>query len=157
MSSPPFRDALRDRYRIERELGRGGMATVYLAQDLKHSRPVGLKGSRARRTCTGSSTSPSSGWCSTCRPRRSPVREGERGLALIKDLHSGLESHYLLRQMALAYLLVGERDRAVDTLEQLLGIKQHYSAGWLRVDPTFAGLRGEERFRRITGKPTLSP
>jgi serine/threonine-protein kinase len=40
---PPFRDALRDRYRIEREFGRGGMATVYLAQDLKHRRPVGLK------------------------------------------------------------------------------------------------------------------
>jgi len=36
-------EALRDRYVIERELGRGGMATVYLARDLKHSRPVALK------------------------------------------------------------------------------------------------------------------
>ena len=35
--------ALRDRYRIERELGRGGMATVYLAHDLRHDRPVALK------------------------------------------------------------------------------------------------------------------
>ena len=35
--------ALRDRYRIERELGAGGMATVYLADDLKHHRPVALK------------------------------------------------------------------------------------------------------------------
>jgi hypothetical protein len=35
--------ALADRYTIERELGRGGMATVYLAQDLKHHRPVALK------------------------------------------------------------------------------------------------------------------
>src|SRR5262250_837901 len=34
---------LRDRYVLERELGRGGMATVYLAQDLKHDRPVALK------------------------------------------------------------------------------------------------------------------
>jgi eukaryotic-like serine/threonine-protein kinase len=35
--------ALADRYRIERDLGRGGMATVYLAHDLKHDRPVALK------------------------------------------------------------------------------------------------------------------
>jgi len=38
-----LRVALADRYRIERELGRGGMATVFLAQDLKHDRPVALK------------------------------------------------------------------------------------------------------------------
>jgi len=35
--------ALADRYRIERELGQGGMATVYLAQDLKHDRKVAVK------------------------------------------------------------------------------------------------------------------
>ena len=32
-----------DRYQVEREVGRGGMATVYLAQDRKHQRPVALK------------------------------------------------------------------------------------------------------------------
>jgi len=35
--------ALADRYRIERELGAGGMATVYLARDLKHQRRVAIK------------------------------------------------------------------------------------------------------------------
>jgi serine/threonine protein kinase len=38
-----LRAVLADQYTLERELGRGGMATVYLAQDLKHSRPVALK------------------------------------------------------------------------------------------------------------------
>lgn len=38
-----LRPALAERYAIERELGRGGMATVYLAQDLRHDRPVALK------------------------------------------------------------------------------------------------------------------
>jgi tetratricopeptide (TPR) repeat protein len=36
-------DALAGRYRVERELGRGGMATVWLARDLKHDRRVALK------------------------------------------------------------------------------------------------------------------
>jgi serine/threonine protein kinase len=35
--------ALADRYRIERELGQGGMATVYLAEDLRHDRKVAIK------------------------------------------------------------------------------------------------------------------
>src|SRR6187551_1746960 len=35
--------ALADRYRIERELGAGGMATVYLARDLRHDRDVAIK------------------------------------------------------------------------------------------------------------------
>jgi eukaryotic-like serine/threonine-protein kinase len=39
----PLGDALRDRYLLERELGRGGMATVYLARDLRHDRLVALK------------------------------------------------------------------------------------------------------------------
>jgi len=42
---PPERlaNALADRYRFLRELGRGGMATVYLAEDLKHNRTLAIK------------------------------------------------------------------------------------------------------------------
>ena len=50
-SLPPFvtvqaervHTALSDRYRVDRELGAGGMATVYLAHDLKHDRDVAIK------------------------------------------------------------------------------------------------------------------
>ena len=38
-----LREGLRDRYAFERELGRGGMATVFLARDLRYDRPVALK------------------------------------------------------------------------------------------------------------------
>ena len=49
--SDPFGGALADRYAIEREVGRGGMATVYLARDLKHGRRVAIK---VQREASGS-------------------------------------------------------------------------------------------------------
>lgn len=42
-SVPPLAGLLADLYRFERELGQGGMATVYLAEDLKHGRKVAIK------------------------------------------------------------------------------------------------------------------
>src|SRR3982751_111794 len=45
LTEPPsaLQLALSDRYRVERELGAGGMATVYLARDLRHDRDVAIK------------------------------------------------------------------------------------------------------------------
>jgi tRNA A-37 threonylcarbamoyl transferase component Bud32 len=42
-AAPALVAALQDRYRLDRELGQGGMATVYLAEDLKHHRQVAIK------------------------------------------------------------------------------------------------------------------
>jgi serine/threonine-protein kinase len=42
-ATPSFAESVRERYLLERELGHGGMATVYLARDLKHDRYVALK------------------------------------------------------------------------------------------------------------------
>lgn len=43
MSLEQLKTALADRYRLERELGQGGMATLYLAHDLKNDRKVAIK------------------------------------------------------------------------------------------------------------------
>ena len=40
---PPLVDALAHHYRFDRQLGAGGMATVYLAHDHKHGREVAIK------------------------------------------------------------------------------------------------------------------
>jgi len=66
--------ALADRYRIERELGAGGMATVYLAQDVRHDRKVALK---------------------VLRPELSAILGGERFLAEIKTTANLQHPHIL--------------------------------------------------------------
>ncbi len=55
LSSIPdrLRTALADGYRLECELGSGGMATVYLAEDLKHSRRVAIKVLRPELVASG--------------------------------------------------------------------------------------------------------
>ena len=50
-----LKTALSDRYAIEREIGAGGMATVYLAEDLKLHRKVALKVLRPELTAALSS------------------------------------------------------------------------------------------------------
>jgi len=69
-----LRAALASRYAIERELGRGGMATVYQAEDLKHQRKVALK---------------------VLRPELSAVLGGDRFLAEIR-VTAGLQHPHIL-------------------------------------------------------------
>jgi hypothetical protein len=54
-------------------------------------------------------------------------------------------------QLARIYLLVGEPEKALDELEPLLKMPYYLSPGWLRIDPTFAPLRGRARFERLVG------
>ncbi len=52
MIDPHLLKALADRYRLEREIGAGGMATVYLAEDLRHERYVAVKVLRPELSAT---------------------------------------------------------------------------------------------------------
>src|SRR3954471_12154609 len=66
--------ALADRYRLERELGEGGMAIVYLAEDLRHHRKVAVK---------------------VLRPELAPASGGERFLREI-EIAAGLRHPHIL-------------------------------------------------------------
>ena len=56
---------------------------------------------------------------------------------------------YIQLQLVRIYLLVGEPEKALDQLEPLLKIPYYLSPGWLKIDPTFAPLRGNPRFERL--------
>jgi serine/threonine-protein kinase len=77
------------------------------------------------------------------------IRDGERAVALLPSTKDGYTGPYLEHQLVRIYLLVGETDKALDHLEPLLKAPYHLSPGWLRIDPAFAGLKGNPRFDRL--------
>ncbi|MFL5535641.1 MAG: hypothetical protein ACJ8AP_08060, partial [Gemmatimonadales bacterium] len=77
------------------------------------------------------------------------IQEGERGVALLPVSRDAFGGAYNQHQLVRIYLLVGEPEKALDRLEPLLKIPYYLSPGWLRIDPTFAPLRGNQRFERL--------
>jgi len=77
------------------------------------------------------------------------IQEGERAVAIMPISRDALIGAYLQHDLVRIYLLVGEPEKALDQLEPLLRMPYHLSPGWLKVDPTFAPLRGNPRFERL--------
>jgi serine/threonine-protein kinase len=79
------------------------------------------------------------------------VRDAERGAALMPPSRDAQQGTYLQHQLARVYTMAGQQDRAIDILEQLLRMPYYLTPAWLRIDPQFASLRTNARFRRLIG------
>ena len=86
--------------------------------------------------------------------RAAAVRDGENGFALAQATHDqyfNIPSAKLL--LAQIYVRVGDDPHALNELESLLAKPNYMSAAWLRIDPTWASLRGNARFKRLLAQP----
>jgi tetratricopeptide (TPR) repeat protein len=81
--------------------------------------------------------------------KQEAISEGERGVALMPISRDSYTGAYNQHQLMRIYLLVGEPEKALDQLEPLLKAPYYLSPGWLKIDPTFAPLRGNPRFERL--------
>jgi len=82
--------------------------------------------------------------------REEAIKEAERSVELLpvsKDAYSGA---YNLHQLIRTYLIVGEKEKALARIKDLLSYPYFISPGWLKVDPTFVPLRGDPRFEALT-------
>jgi tetratricopeptide (TPR) repeat protein len=77
------------------------------------------------------------------------IREGQRGMELQPISKDAFSGPYMQHQMVRIYLLAGEPDKALDLLEPLVKVPYTLSPGLLRIDPTFAPLKGNPRFERL--------
>ena len=77
------------------------------------------------------------------------IAMGLKGIALAPITTEALNGPYYQHQMARIYLLVGEPEKALDMLEPLVKIPYYLSPAWLRIDPTFASLKGNPRYERL--------
>jgi len=77
------------------------------------------------------------------------IREGERGLVLLPISRDAYTGAYLQHQLVRIYMILGEKEKALDLLEALLKVPYYVSPGWLEVDPNFIPLRGHPRFEKL--------
>jgi len=81
--------------------------------------------------------------------RDEAVGEGERAVAVMPISRDAYSGPYIQHQLVRIYLILGEREKALDRLEPLLQIPYYLSPRWLAIDPNFAPLKGHPRFENL--------
>jgi len=79
------------------------------------------------------------------------MRAGRRAAELLPPARDANSGPYILVRLARIYILTGDKTRALDTLEPLLGVPGWVTPELLRSDPAWAPLRTEARFAKLSG------
>jgi serine/threonine-protein kinase len=77
------------------------------------------------------------------------MQAAEKGAGVTPLSSDQTNGAYNQHQLARVYLMVGENEKALDVLEQLVKIPYLLTPGYLRVDPNFAPLKGNPRFEKL--------
>jgi len=85
--------------------------------------------------------------------RTDAVREGRRAVELLPLSRDAFDGAFRISDLAVIYALIGQRDGAIEQLRVVLAIPSPISPGLLRVDPTWASLRGDPRFQQLANQP----
>jgi tetratricopeptide (TPR) repeat protein len=80
------------------------------------------------------------------------IREGKRGVELMPISNEHLRGAYRVWDLAKIYTMVGESEKALDLLQQILSMPSDFSIAWVRGDPAWAPLRNNPRFKKLTAE-----
>ncbi len=81
--------------------------------------------------------------------RDEAIHQAERAMQLLPPDRDVYAARYIQHQVVRVYLILGDRDKALDLLEPLLKVPYYLSPAWLRIDPNFAPLKGHPRFEKL--------
>jgi len=84
--------------------------------------------------------------------RDEAIREGELAVKIRPMSLDAYVGPYLQHQLVRIYMILGEKEKAIDRLEPLLANPYFLSPGWLKIDPNFDPLRGNPRFEKLVGR-----
>jgi len=84
--------------------------------------------------------------------REEAVRAGEQGADLLPISEDAWEGTFQAMELTKIYTRVGQHDKALDLIEELLSIPSHLSVGLLRLDPVWDPLRDHPRFQALLEK-----
>jgi hypothetical protein len=80
------------------------------------------------------------------------IREGEGATRAVPISQDGYSGPYYEDLLARTYTLVGEQDKAIDALTQVLHVPFVLNGAILKIDPDFASLRSNPRFQALVAE-----